>query len=184
MSRLFGNPIQIGNVVPDIHRAMQGCLQAEIGPFFIHENFECRARYRGQRQDLVFSCAFAYSGNIQVEFIQQENDVPSAFRDYLELHPEGGLHHMAYYCDDIQQTIAAANKDKQRYDLVEEFIFPDDAVHEAYLVPTNNIPGSLAIQLVNRNNPSSVEFFEAMERIAADWDGTDPIRPMHDIVKQ
>jgi len=184
MSRYFGKPVQMGNIVPDIDAAMQGCIEAGIGPFFVQREHANPARYRGERHDVVFSCAFGYSGDIQVEFIQQLNDAPSAFRDFLSRRPEGGLHHLAYFTDDIDATVAAANRERPRFEIAEEFIFPDGQVHEVYLEPVEEVTGPLAVQLINSNNRESVEFFELMQRQSVGWDGADPVRPLADVLQR
>ena len=46
-------------------------------------------RYRGEPSDLVASIALANSGPLQIELIQQRNDAPSMYRDFLEAGHEG-----------------------------------------------------------------------------------------------
>ena len=54
-------------------------------------------RYRGEPSPLEVSIALANSGALQIELIQQRNDAPSMYRDFLSRESRGGLHHVAYW---------------------------------------------------------------------------------------
>ena len=47
------------------------------------------------------SVAFANSGDLQIELIQQRNDAPSLYKDFLDAGREG-LQHVAYWTRDYQ----------------------------------------------------------------------------------
>jgi Glyoxalase/Bleomycin resistance protein/Dioxygenase superfamily len=49
-------------------------------------------RYKGQLYDLKVSIALANSGDVQLELIQQRNDVPSLYSDFLAAGYEGMQH--------------------------------------------------------------------------------------------
>ncbi len=177
MSRLFGEAIQTAIIVPDTEKAMQGWLEAGIGPFFVAEEHRMPARFRGgETEEVVFRAAFACSGDMQYELIQPLDDTPSAFREYLNRHPEGGFHHIAYLCDDIDDKLAEVNADGPLFEVVQEFVFPDGHVHEVYLEPVRNVTGQIAVQLISRKNEPGVQFFEQMKVAAAEWDGSRPVR--------
>ena len=59
------------------------------------------------------SIALANSGDLQIELIQQRNDAPSMYLDFLREHGEG-LQHMSYWSTDYQalydRAIAAGFK--------------------------------------------------------------------------
>ncbi len=176
MSRIFGEAIQTGIIVPDTEKAMQGWLEAGIGPFFIAEEHRMPARYHGKEDEIVFRAAFACSGAMQYELIQPLDETPSAFWEYLDRHPEGGIHHLAYLCDDIEDTVARVNAEGPLFEVVQEFIFPDGQVHEVYLEPVRKVSGPVAVQLISRKNQPGVQFFERMRLAAAEWNGSNPIR--------
>src|SRR6202048_4410588 len=94
MSRLFGPMRQVGIVVRDIEKAMHHW--AEVcggGPGFYAEQLPMdEFRYKGQLYDLKVSIALANSGDVQLELIQQRNDVPSLYRDFLAAGHEGMQH--------------------------------------------------------------------------------------------
>ena len=50
---------------------------------------------------MEMSIALANSGDLQIELIQQRNDAPSMYQDFLAAHGEG-LQHMSYWSTDYQ----------------------------------------------------------------------------------
>ena len=52
--------------------------------------------YRGEPTEPVVSIAFANSGDLQVELIEQEDDAPSIYREFLDAGREG-FHHLAWW---------------------------------------------------------------------------------------
>ena len=85
MSRFFGEIRQNGYVVRDIDAALAhwtGTLG--VGPFFYFERVPIADfRYRGEPSPVEVSIALANSGALQIELIQQRNDAPSMYRDFL-----------------------------------------------------------------------------------------------------
>ena len=94
MSRLFGPMRQVGIVVRDIDKAMRHWVEVcGVGPWFYAERLPIdEFRYRGRRYDIEMSVALANSGDVQLELIQQRNDVPSLYRDFLGAGHEGMQH--------------------------------------------------------------------------------------------
>jgi Glyoxalase/Bleomycin resistance protein/Dioxygenase superfamily len=94
MSRLFGPMRQVGIVVRDIEKAMRHWVEVcGIGPWFYTEQLPMdEFRYKGRIYDLKVSIALANSGDVQLELIQQRNDVPSLYRDFLVAGHEGMQH--------------------------------------------------------------------------------------------
>jgi hypothetical protein len=94
MSRLFGPMRQVGIVVRDIESAMRHWVEVcGVGPWFYAEQLPMdEFRYKGRIYDLKVSIALANSGDVQLELIQQRNDVPSLYRDFLAAGHEGMQH--------------------------------------------------------------------------------------------
>ena len=94
MSRLFGPMRQVGIVVRDIEKAMRHWVEVcGVGPWFYAEQLPMdEFRYKGRIYDLKVSIALANSGDVQLELIQQRNDVPSLYRDFLAAGHEGMQH--------------------------------------------------------------------------------------------
>jgi hypothetical protein len=94
MSRLFGPMRQVGIVVRDIEKAMRHWNEVcGVGPWFYTEQLPMdEFRYKGRVYDLKVSIALANSGDVQLELIQQRNDVPSLYSDFLSAGHEGMQH--------------------------------------------------------------------------------------------
>jgi len=91
MSRLFGEIRQNGYVVRDVEAAMKHWTEVlGVGPFFYFERVPIEGfRYRGEPSPLEASIALANSGPLQIELIEQRNDAPSMYRDFLAAGREG-----------------------------------------------------------------------------------------------
>jgi hypothetical protein len=92
-------------VVPDVVEAARGWIKLGVGPFFVFDVDVPGALYRGKLTPLHFSVAIAQAGPVQIEFIHQRSDGPSAFRDVV---PAGrsGFHHVCRAFGDYEETRA------------------------------------------------------------------------------
>jgi len=99
---------QNGYVVRDLRAAIDGWLHAGVGPWLLLPHLtQAGSRYRGQPTEPVVSIAFANSGDLQVELIEQEDDSPSIYREFLDAGGEG-FHHLAWWAEDYDATARAA----------------------------------------------------------------------------
>lgn len=91
MSRLFGPIRQNGYVVRDIRAAMDHWIHVVgVGPWFFVERVKTDwFRHRGADSPMTMSVALANSGDLQIELIQQTNDAPSLYREFLDAGHEG-----------------------------------------------------------------------------------------------
>ena len=62
---------QMGYVVTDLDQAMAGWLELGVGPWFVMRGLPLQADYRGEPCETTLSLAFANSGEMQIELIQQ-----------------------------------------------------------------------------------------------------------------
>jgi len=95
MSRLFGPLRQMGFVVRDIDKAMRHWVAVcGIGPWFIAEKLPLDAFwFKDQRHDDIhLTIALANSGDVQLELIQQRDDKPTMYREFLAAGHEGLQH--------------------------------------------------------------------------------------------
>src|SRR5262249_12331349 len=86
MSRFFGPLRQMGFVVRDIDKAMRHWVDVcGIGPWYIAEKLPLHGFwYKDQRyDDIHLTIALANSGDVQLELIQQRDNTPSMYRDFL-----------------------------------------------------------------------------------------------------
>lgn len=173
MSRFFGSAVHAAFVVPDLERQIGRMLASGEGPFYLMSRMRVAARYRGRRHDPLISAGFVYSGGMQYEFVEQHDDTPSAYREFLGRHPAGGLHHIAYFCKTFEDALTQAGKRGGKFDIVQEFISPDESPYEMYIEPADATDPVLTQLMI----PSPlVGLFETMERAAATWNGEDPMR--------
>ncbi len=95
MSGALGSVRQLGFVVHDLDRALEYWTKTlRVGPFFTIRNVVPEKwHYRGQPSLAPrASIALANSGDLQIEIIQQHDDHPTGWRDFLASGREGFQH--------------------------------------------------------------------------------------------
>jgi hypothetical protein len=172
MSRLFGKVCQNGYVVRDIERALEFWTKTlQVGPFFYVRRVKTDwYTYKGKPSPLEMSIALANSGDLQIELIQQQNDAPSLYRDFLETFGEG-LQHMSYWTTEYQalydRALAAGfvvGHEGQIGGPNGRFAYFETSGHPGTMIEISDVSGRKG------------RFFEHVRAAAKDWDGTDPIR--------
>ena len=106
MSRFFGEVRQLGYVVHDIEKEMKHWTEVlGVGPFYYAERVPVQNfHYQGKPSPIEVSVALANSGPLQIELIQQRNDAPSMYRDFLQA-GRTGLQHLAYWTENFDQDL-------------------------------------------------------------------------------
>ncbi|MBX3490050.1 VOC family protein [Parvibaculum sp.] len=174
MSRIFGKVCQNGYVVRDIEAALKHWTEVlGVGPFFYIDRVKCDwFTYRGKPSPVEMSIALANTGDLQIELIQQRNDAPSMYLDFLNAGREG-LQHMSYwtvnYQADYDRALAAGYKVGHEGQIGGEqgrFVYFDTETHPGTVIEMSDISGAKG------------KFFAHIRRAAESWDGTDPIRPV------
>jgi Glyoxalase/Bleomycin resistance protein/Dioxygenase superfamily len=171
MSRIFGSINQIGYVVRDIHASMEHWIRHGVGPWFYIDNvITDYFRYRGEDSDMKMSVAIANSGDIQIELIQQRNDAPSVYKDFLDSGREGAQH-IAYWSTEYQDLYDGALA--AGYTVAQEGSIGGEQGRFAYL-DTEHDQGTV-IEISDISGPKG-QMFAYVRDVAANWDGTEPIR--------
>jgi hypothetical protein len=172
MSALFGKVCQNGYVVRDIDAALKFWTEVlRVGPFFYVPSVKVDwFRYRGTDSPVEMSIALANSGDLQIELIQQRNDAPSMYLDFLDSYGEG-LQHMSCWSTDDQalydRAIAAGfsvGHEGQIGGPKGRFAYFETIGHPGTVIEISDISGSKG------------RFFERIKAASADWDGSDPVR--------
>jgi len=172
MSLLFGKVCQNGYVVRDIEAALTFWTETlKVGPFYYIPRVTTDwFRYRGVASPVEMSIALANSGDLQIELIQQRNDAPSMYLDFLARYGEG-LQHMSYWTHDYQplydRAIAAGfvvGHEGQIGGEQGRFAYFDTSGHPGTVMEISDISGQKG------------RFFEHIRKVAAAWDGSNPIR--------
>jgi len=172
MSRLFGEIRQNGYVVCDIEAAMAHWIEVlGVGPFFYLEKAPVEDfRYYGEPSNMVASIALANSGPLQIELIQQRNDTPSMYRDFLAAGHEG-LQHVAYWTEDFDADFGRF--EKLGYTVGQSGQVGGPAGRFVYFA-TEAHPGTV-VELSEVSGPKG-KIFKMIAETARTWDGSDPIR--------
>ena len=171
MSFLKLGPIrQVGYIVKDIEKAMQEWMSIGVGPWFFTPNVPVEDfQYMGQPSDVQMDVALTNSGFIQIELIQQTNDAPSLYRDFLNTAGEG-IQHVSHWVEDFDE------KSRTLLDLG-YIVGHSGNIGEkgrfAYFI-NDKIPGT--ILEVSEMSGFKGEYFKAIAEICENWDGSDPIR--------
>lgn len=168
MSRILGPAVHTAYVYPDFDAALARFAACGIGPFYVLESMGGLSKYRGEDHELTMTAAFVYTGDTCFEIISADPGQQSTYAEFLRKNPEGGLHHVAYLCDDFDETLARLAAEGRPFRVVQDFGI------EVYCEPVGDDPNPVHIQLLKRGLFDS--WFEAMREAAADWDGNDPIR--------
>lgn len=170
MSRYFGGITQNGYVVRDIEAAMRHWIGLGVGPWFYVERAPIeRFTFRGELSDAHISIALANSGRLQIELIQQRNEAPSMYREFLEAGREG-LQHVAYWTDEFDRALTTAEvlgwplAQSGEVGRPGRFAYFDTEYH----------PGTV-IELSETSGPKG-RMFQRIREAAEGWDGAEPIR--------
>ena len=171
MSRRFGPVRQNGYVVRDIEAAMAHWSGvAGVGPWFYTERAPIHHfEYRGRPYEIHLSIALANSGPLQLELIEQRNDAPSLYRDFLDAGQEG-LQHIAYWTEDFDDARARALEaglvigHEGRIGDYGPFAYFDSTAHHGSVIELSDVGGAKR------------RLFEHIRAAAETWDGRDPVR--------
>ncbi len=168
----YGTIRQVAYVVRDIERAMahwSGTLG--VGPWFYKPEVGITTfRYRGQPSPPPsVSIAFANSGDLQVELVQQRDDRPSMYTDFLRLQGEGAQHiaFWTYEFDTLAERLLASGYTEGHAGQIGQ------RGRFAYFAHAD-LPGNV-VELSEQTG-GKAEFFREVAQAALQWDGKDPIR--------
>lgn len=161
---------QVAYVVKDIELAMRQWVALGVGPWFYVENAPIdNFVYSNKPSHPDLSIALTNSGPIQLELIQQRNDAPSMYRDFIRSGQEG-MHHVAYWTeqfDDHKQIFLENGYQIGHSGNVGEdgrFIYFAHAEAPGNVIELSEVVGFKG------------ELFKAIAAAAIGWDGSDPIR--------
>jgi len=172
MSRFFGDIRQNGYVVKDIEAAMDYWINTMgVGPWLYLDRAPIGdfAHY-GRPSDLEVSIALANAGPLQIELIQQRNDAPSMYRDFLDAGHEG-LQHVAYWTELFDHDLAKAQArglkiGQSGYSGAPDgrFVYFTAEAHPGSVIELSEISGAKG------------QLFAKIRDKCATWDGEKPIK--------
>jgi hypothetical protein len=174
VSRIFGPVAQNGYVVHDIEASMDGWLELGVGPWFYFGSVRMDwFRHRGADSPAEVTIALANSGDLQFELIQQRNDAPSMYREFLDSGREG-LQHIAYWTQDYQDLYDRAAE--LGFTVGHEGCIGGERGRFAYL-EHERAPGTV-VEISDVSGPKG-PFFAHVREVAATWDGDEPVRRLN-----
>ena len=162
--------MQNGYVVEDWRAAAEHWAKnLGVGPFFPMEHVpfaECR--YKGEPTDIDVTVAIAYSGDYQIELVQQLNDAPSIYTEFSR-HNAPGLQHVGTLVDDLDRALDENDfRDRIVQDGItragQRFAYVDTVLHNGTMLE------------IIETDESMRKGFAYMQNAAADWDGSRPVR--------
>jgi len=162
--------MQNGFVVRDWRAAAEHWVRVlGVGPFFVMEHIEFgECRYRGTPARIDMSVAIAYTGEQQIELVQQHDSTPSIYNDFLQSRGEG-LQHVGVLTPNLDTSL---DSNDWRGRIVQDGV---TAVGQRFAyIDTVMHPGTM-LELIE-TTPKILAAFEHMKRAAQSWDGSDPIR--------
>ena len=180
MSRFFGSVRQNGYVVRDMHAGMRWWSEvAGVGPFFYVERLTLdHYKYRGQEMPPpALGFAIGQSGDFQIELLQQHDDTPSMYRDFLDSGCEG-FHHMAYWTHHFDRDIQHLLECGMEIQQAGQSVTGGADARFAYLIDG---PQGIVIEISDTSG-SKGELYRRVAEAAAGWDGRDPFRKLEELL--
>jgi catechol 2,3-dioxygenase-like lactoylglutathione lyase family enzyme len=170
---------QIAFVVRDMDQALRYWTETlGVGPFFLLRDLKAEPfQYRGKPSPPPrITIALGNSGAMQVEIIQQHDDRPSAYRDYLDSGREGFQHVSSWltraeYDETMARELAAGTT------VAHDGVIAVSGVRFAYFA-TDRVAGGLLYEIADVMEPQVYPMMEMIADAARGWDGKEPVREL------
>lgn len=170
---LFDGVLQFAYLVEDIEQSIdQYVSHLGIGPWFVWGPFVPgeQASYLGEPASMRITLARAFSGNVMLELVQQDNEAPSPYLHAVR-DRRFGFHHWA-------RAVADLDAELRRYRAlggreVFEDVLPSGA-RVVYVEPAGDLLPGL-IELIELT-PGQEVTLTNMYSASRNWDGAEPIR--------
>ena len=167
--------VQIAYFVADAAEAAAEMAATHgAGPFVLVPRIELNwGEVRGENHNFLHTSAYGQWHNVMVEFVQQDEEGPSPFRE-MYAPGEYGLHHMAMMVDSLPDTYAFCRD--QNIEIAAraetrtgtEFAFVDRLTELGHMIE------------IYEKSDALTGFYSMIKNLAQDWDGTDPVRGLSD----
>lgn len=119
---VLGPATQLGFVVRDLDAAVRHWIEVlGVGPFLYLDKGTGRppnpSFFRGEEVRVEIRLAFGFIGEVQIELIEQVNDAPSPYREFIAEGREG-LQHLGYWVYDHAEACRRVEAAGYERDLV------------------------------------------------------------------
>lgn len=170
MPSVFGKVRQIGYMSRDLDQSMQYFVDAwGVGPWYTLRNVKASMLYRGTPTELEISIAMANCGDLQFEIVTQHDDAPSLYQEALAHTNSLHVQHMAIWAQDVAAVEAEA------YHKGWQSVFETVSGPGRSVFVTHHSAPQVCIE-ISDCDPFKERARAEIQRIAATWDGTDPVR--------
>jgi catechol 2,3-dioxygenase-like lactoylglutathione lyase family enzyme len=179
MSVAFGAVRQIAFVVHDIDPALRYWTETlGVGPFFVVRRLSPdEFRYHGKPSPPpCLTIALGNSGDLQVELIEQHDERPSAYRDFLAAGREG-LQHVSSWLTRGEYDATMARQLATGTVVAHEGVIAASGLRFAYFA-TDLVPGGLMYEIADARQPQVYPLMTMIADAARGWDGRDPVREL------
>jgi hypothetical protein len=157
-------PVQIAYAVDDVVAAAESWVARGAGPFFISHNIPLsNSRMHGLDAAFDHSSAYGQYGDVMVELLCEHHPVAD------RIGPASGVHHMAFFVDDVAEAQATLASNGWAEALYAEAGTTAFAMHDA-----RDELGHLIE--IYQDSPGLIGFYDMVRSTAASWDGSDPVR--------
>lgn len=161
----IGPIMQVAYLVPDLDKAVARWQAQGVGPFFVtrHPKYVLQ-EYRGQLRHCDFSAGFAFNGELQIELIEQHDDTPSPYTEFLAEHGYG-VHHLGVLSHDLARdsSLIAARGGQLSSRMVSAIGV------ETRLFDVDHLAGA-SLELIQATEAVQVGM-ATMKQMAQTWDG-------------
>jgi catechol 2,3-dioxygenase-like lactoylglutathione lyase family enzyme len=163
---------QLAYVVRDLDAALAYWTQTlRAGPFFVLEHCPLEnQRYYGMPANTDITVALGNSGALQIELIQQHNDAPSVYRDFLDA-GRSGVHHVGLMPVDYSAMYA-------HYRALGHKAAFECTLGGAPVVYFDTLDSVGHYIELWDNSAVFKDLFQMIEDAAIGWDGHDPVRTL------
>ena len=169
---ILGPATQLGFVVRDVEAAIRHWTEVfGVGPFIVMEHGTAQPPpptfMRGEEVSVELKLGFGFMGDVQIELIEQRNDAPSPYAEFLAAGREG-LQHLGFWVhdhDEATRRVTAAG-----YEPVYEIRVAGQALPIVYYDSPSQVGPML--ELVP---PAWRRSREAVRREIDAWSGGEPV---------
>lgn len=168
-----GSVLELCHLTRDIDAAVRHWTQdLGAGPFFLFDVPALPGQlHRGQPTEVTMRVAFGFSGGTLIELIQQTNDGPSPFKEFLEQRGEG-LHHVLLR---VPYDVGYSRLSAAGYELAYSASLPSG---ERFALFDTTAASGAYTELMDMSD-GVLDNLQRIERAHREWDGkTDPVRTM------
>jgi hypothetical protein len=174
--QIFGELRQLAWVVPKgtFDKHLDHWINSlGVGPWIVVERPSViNVVHRGKPSELNFSFAIAHMGAIQVEIIEQHDDAPTTYSEFMTAtNGEGGLHHIAFWPDDIDAAHERVTNELG-WNLITKAQIGDSAKFRYYDTPTPlvGMPSAPAMELAQVAGATRDYFLNDMAALSRAFD--------------